>query len=51
MILTCLMDDLTIEVLSDRLATNPRGVLVAKDEISHWFASFDQYKSAQGLGR
>ena len=44
-ILTCLMDDLTIEVLSDRLATNPRGVLVAKDEISHWFASFDQYKS------
>jgi uncharacterized protein DUF3987 len=44
-VLTCLMDDLTIEVLSDRLATNPHGVLVAKDEISHWFASFDQYKS------
>ncbi len=48
MILTCLMDDLTIEVLSDRLAANPRGVLIAKDEISHWFASFDQYKNAKG---
>ena len=48
MILTCLMDDLTIEVLSERLAANPRGVLIAKDEISHWFASFDQYKSAKG---
>jgi hypothetical protein len=47
-ILTCLMDDLTMEVLSDRLASNPRGVLVAKDEISHWFASFDQYKNAKG---
>jgi hypothetical protein len=47
-ILTCLMDDLTLEVLSDRLAANPRGVLIVKDEISHWFASFDQYKNAKG---
>jgi hypothetical protein len=39
------MDDLTIEALADILAVNPRGVLVAKDEISHWFASFDQYRS------
>ena len=43
--LTCAMDDLTIEALADILAVNPRGVLVAKDEISHWFASFDQYRS------
>ena len=43
--LTCAMDDLTIEALADVLAMNPRGVLVAKDEISHWFASFDQYRS------
>jgi hypothetical protein len=44
-LLTCAMDDLTIEALADVLAVNPRGVLVAKDEISHWFASFDQYRS------
>src|SRR5260370_26802617 len=43
--LTCSMDDLTIEVLADNLACNPRGILVMKDEISHWFASFDQYRS------
>ena len=43
--LTCSTDDLTIEALADILAVNPRGVLVVKDEISHWFASFDQYRS------
>jgi hypothetical protein len=45
---TCTCDDLTIEVLADILATNPRGILVRKDELSHWLASFDQYKSAHG---
>jgi 5S rRNA maturation endonuclease (ribonuclease M5) len=43
---TC--DDLTIEVLADILMANPRGVLVRKDELSHWLASFDQYKNARG---
>jgi hypothetical protein len=47
-ILTCTCDDLTIEVLADMLVTNPRGLLVAKDELSHWLASFDQYKNAKG---
>jgi hypothetical protein len=47
-ILTCISDDLTIEVLADRLVTNPRGLLVRKDELSHWLASFDQYKKAKG---
>jgi Protein of unknown function (DUF3987) len=41
-------DDLTIEVLADLLATNPRGVLIRKDELSQWYASFDQYRSGKG---
>ena len=45
---TCLMDDMTLEALADALQTNPRGVLVKKDELSHWFCSFDQYTNAKG---
>jgi hypothetical protein len=44
-ILTCVMDDLTIEVLADVIIINPRGVLIRKDELAHLFGSFDQYKS------
>jgi hypothetical protein len=43
--LTCKADDLTIEALAYLLIENPRGVLVCKDELSHWIASFDQYKN------
>ncbi len=45
---TCLTDDMTLEVLADVIQNNPRGVLNKKDELSHWFASHDQYKSAKG---
>jgi len=45
---TCMMDDLTLEALADRLQSNPRGVLVAKDEISGWFESFDLYRNKKG---
>jgi hypothetical protein len=45
---TCLMDNLTLEALADAIQTSPRGVLVKKDELSHWFASFDQYTKAKG---
>jgi hypothetical protein len=41
-------DDLTIEVLADLLTANPRGLLIRKDELSQWFASFDQYRSGKG---
>jgi hypothetical protein len=42
------MDDLTIESLADRLYVNRRGILVAKDEMSHWFESFDLYRNTGG---
>jgi hypothetical protein len=45
---TCMMDDLTLATLADAIQRNPRGVLVRKDELSHWFASFDQYHNAKG---
>jgi hypothetical protein len=46
--LTCLMDDMTLEALADTMQSNPRGVLVKKDELSHWLASFDQYHGGKG---
>jgi hypothetical protein len=45
---TCLMSDLTLEALATRLKDNRRGVLVEKDELSQWFASFDQYHDGKG---
>ena len=44
----CVMDDLTLEVLADVLKNNPRGVLVRKDEMPHFFSSMDQYHSGKG---
>jgi 5S rRNA maturation endonuclease (ribonuclease M5) len=46
--LTCVMDKLTFEVLADKIEANRRGVLIKKDELSHWFESFDQYHAAKG---
>src|SRR5262249_21467470 len=46
--LTALMDDLTLATLADKIESNARGVLVKKDELSHWFASFDQFHNAKG---
>jgi len=42
------MDDMTLEALADTIQQNPRGVLVKKDELSHWLASFDQYHAGKG---
>jgi putative DNA primase/helicase len=37
-------DDTTVERLADTLNENPRGVLVAKDELSGWLGGMNQYK-------
>jgi hypothetical protein len=47
-LLTCLMDDMTLAALADAIQENHHGVLVKKDELSHWFAAFDQYHSGKG---
>ncbi len=46
---TALLDDLTLASLADAMQNNPRGLLIAKDELSHWLSSFDQFtKGAKG---
>ena len=43
---TC--SDATVEAVAVLLADNPRGVLVSRDELSGWLASFDAYKNTRG---
>jgi hypothetical protein len=38
------VDDTTVERLAGILGENPRGVLLARDELSAWLRSMDQYK-------
>jgi len=38
--------DITVEALADRLQSTPRGTLIALDELSGWFGSFNQYKKS-----
>jgi hypothetical protein len=40
--------DVTIEKLAEVLADNPRGLLVARDELAGWLGSFTRYKGKQG---
>ncbi len=40
-----LVGDTTCEALAVRLNENPRGLLVARDELSGWLRGFDQYKA------
>lgn len=39
-----LVEDTTVEALSEVLKDNPRGILCLKDELTGWFASMDAYK-------
>lgn len=40
--------DTTVEGLAPIIQENPRGLLVARDELSGWFGSFDRYGSGKG---
>ena len=40
--------DPTIEKLSDLLQYNPRGLLVARDELGGWLSNFTRYKGKSG---
>jgi hypothetical protein len=40
--------DATIEAVRELLAENPRGLLVARDELDGWFQSFTRYKGHGG---
>jgi hypothetical protein len=40
--------DATIEAVGELLADNPRGLLLARDELDGWFQSFSRYKGKGG---
>ncbi len=44
----CILKDVTTESMIEKLAENPRGLLVSVDELSGWFGSFDAYSSKNG---
>src|SRR5262249_23501160 len=39
----CIVSDTTIEALAPILLVNPRGLLLARDELAGWICSFDRY--------
>ncbi|RMH20834.1 MAG: DUF3987 domain-containing protein, partial [Gemmatimonadetes bacterium] len=39
-----IVSDTTVEALAPILLENPKGVLLARDELAGWLGSFDQYK-------
>jgi hypothetical protein len=43
-----MVSDCTVEALAVLLEQRPRGLLVARDELSGWVNSFDAYKSCRG---
>ena len=43
-----LVNDITIEALAEILSSNPRGVLVACDELASWLGAFDMYRHGHG---
>jgi DNA polymerase I-like protein with 3'-5' exonuclease and polymerase domains len=47
-LLRIVCSDSTIEKLAEILEDNPRGVLLARDELAGWLGSFGRYKGKQG---
>ena len=43
--------DVTVEQLARLLAANPRGLLLARDELSAWVKSMNQYRQGKGADR
>jgi len=43
-----IVTDITVEALATVLQDNPRGVLLARDELDGWFGSFDKYRQKNG---
>jgi hypothetical protein len=43
-----ILDDTTTEAAAMILKSNPRGVLLASDELSGWISAFDRYRSGRG---
>ena len=43
-----IVSDTTVEALAPLLQTNPRGVLLARDELAGWIGSFDRYAGGKG---
>jgi Protein of unknown function (DUF3987) len=44
------VSDTTVEALAPILLRNPRGLLLARDELSGWFGSFDRYAAKGKAG-
>lgn len=44
----CIVSDTTVEALAPLLLANPRGVLLARDELAGWIGSFDRYAGGRG---
>ena len=44
----CIVSDTTVEALAPLLLANPRGLLVARDELAGWLGSFDRYSGGKG---
>ncbi|CAN5183045.1 hypothetical protein BH11PLA2_BH11PLA2_07710 [soil metagenome] len=45
-----IVSDTTVEALAPILLTNPRGLLLARDELAGWIGSFDRYASKSKAG-
>ena len=44
------VSDTTVEALAPLLLANPRGLLLARDELAGWLGSFDRYAGGSGGG-